>query len=188
MSVSVEYVYCVVPAPLDVHDAPRGLDRAGVRCIVAAGLVAVTSTLGESDYSGDVVSERTGDPEWLTPRAVAHDAVVTWAADRGPVVPFPMWVMFSDERGVLAMLAERAADLDDTLRRTGGAKEFGVRVSGDQAALAAAAEAADSTLVDLKEQAATAPPGQAYLLRRKLAEARKAATRDAALRIANETH
>jgi hypothetical protein len=100
---TVEYVYCVVPATLVLSNAPHGIDRAPVRRIVRADVAALVTELDADEYSGDAPSERMGDPEWLTPRAVAHDAVITWAADRGAVVPFAMWAMFSDERAVSEM-------------------------------------------------------------------------------------
>ena len=188
MSATIEYVYCVVPATLSVSDAPRGIDRALVHRVVRGELAALVSSVDAADYTGDRPSERMEDPEWLTPRAVAHDAIVTWAADRAPVVPFPMWIMFSDGAAVSQMLASRAPALRDTLERVTGARELCVRVLADRTALANAAEKMDSALSALEEQANVAPPGQAYLLRRKLAEVRKAATRDAAARIAEETH
>lgn len=188
MSATVEYVYCVVPATLATDDAPRGIDRALVRRVARDDLAALVSSLDAADYAGSVPSERMGEPEWLTPRAVTHDALVTWAGDRGAVVPFPMWVMFSDEHAIGEMLAGRAAEFRAVLDRVRGAREFGVRVTGSQAALAVAAESMDSELSALERQASTASPGQAYLLRRKLAEARKAATRDASARIAQQTH
>lgn len=168
--------------------APRGIDGAPARAVIHAQLAGLISTLDGTEYSGESLTKRVEDPEWLTPRAVTHDALVTWASDRGAVIPFPMWVMFTDEAAVREMLATRAADLGDTLQRVGGARELCVRVSGDQAALAIAAETMDSALVVLEQQAEVAPPGQAYLLRRKLADARKTATREAATRIAEQTH
>ena len=188
MSETIEYVYCVVPATLPVNGVPRGIDREAVRLVAHADIAALVSSLDAGEYSGDKPAERMDDPEWLTPRAVTHDALVMWAGDRGAVVPFPMWVMFSDQAGVTDMLAGKAADFRDTLDRVSGAKEFGVRVSGDQVSLAAAAEKMGSALAVLEQQASVAPPGQAYLLRRKLADARKAATRDAAVRIVEQTH
>lgn len=188
MSGTVEYVYCVVPATLVVTGVPRGIDRTAVRRISQGELAALVSSLDATEYSGDAPASRMNDAEWLTPRAVTHDALITWAGDHGAVVPFPMWVMFSDEAAVAEMLAQRSAELRDTLDRVRGASEFGVRLSGDQAALAVAAETMDSALAELGEQANRAAPGQAYLLRRKLADARKAATRDAAVRIVEQTH
>jgi hypothetical protein len=129
-----------------------------------------------------------GDPEWLAPRAVAHDSVVTWAADRGAVVPFPMWVLFSSESAVVAMLASRQDEFRETLERVTGARELCVRVFADSTAIASAVEQMEPDLVLLESQASAASPGQAYLLRRKLAESRKHANRDAAARIAEQAH
>lgn len=188
MSETVQYVYCVVPAGLSVSGAPAGLDRTAVGRVVRGDIAALVSTLDARDYSGDRLGERMDDAAWLTPRAVTHDTVITWAADLGPVVPFPMWVMFSDESAVGEMLAREDTSLRDTLQRVSGAKEFGVRLTGDKQSLAAAAVTMDAALLALEQQAASAPPGQAYLLRRKIADVRKAAARDAAVRIVEETH
>jgi hypothetical protein len=188
LSATVEYVYCVVPAPLVGSGAPRGIDRAPVRAVVRADIAALVTAVDAGQYSGDAPSERMGDPEWLTPRAVTHDAVITWAADRGAVVPFRMWVMFSDERAVSAMLDDRYDEFRATLDRVTGARELCVRISADQTALATAAERIDGRLEDLEHRASVASPGQAYLMRRKLAELRKSATRDVASRIADQAH
>jgi hypothetical protein len=177
-----------VPTELVVDDAPCGIDRSTVRRVEHDMLAALVSSLDASKYASDTVANNAGDPEWLAPHAVAHDALITWACDRGPVVPFPMWVMFTDETSVSSMLEERENELSRTIDRVRGAREFGVRVSADRASIAAAAEKLDSRLADLERQAAMAPPGEAYLLRRKLEAERKAATRDAAARIAEQTH
>lgn len=190
MSATIHYVYCVVPATGAGDDTrpPVGIDRAPVRAIVAGELAALASEVRGTDYTPDAIAAHVGDAAWLTPRAVAHDAVVTWASDRGPVVPLPMWVLFTDADGVERMLADRAPLLDAGLRRVDGAREYGVRVSADATALAAAAAALDPALATLEREAAAASPGQAYLLRRKLDEARKTARRDVAERIARDVH
>jgi len=185
---SVQYVYCIVPASFAASDAPHGIDRTPVRRVARGMVAALVSSLDASEYSGDAAAERMGDPEWLAPRAVAHDALVTWASDRGPVVPFPMWIMFRDDASVSSMLADREEEFSETLDHVREAREFCVRVSADRSALAAAAELMDSALADIEQQAKVAPPGEAYLLRRKLMEARKLAARDAAARIADQTH
>ena len=188
MTATIEYVYCVVPATFVLSDAPHGIDRAPVRSIVRGDIAALVTAVDAELYSGDAPAERMGDPEWLTPRAVAHDAVITWAADRDAVVPFSMWVMFSDEQSVSTMLHDRHDEFREMLDRVGGARELCVRISADQTALANAAERMDDRLGDLERQADVASPGQAYLLRRKLAELRKSATRDVASRIAGHAH
>jgi hypothetical protein len=188
LSATAEYVYCVVPAGFDVTGAPFGLDRSAVRLVQNSDLAAVVSDVDAAEYTGEATATAVGDPEWLSPRAVAHDSVITWIADRGAVIPFPMWVLFSDDSAVSSMLESRRAQFHAALDRVSDAREFSVRVSADASALANAAAATDSNLQQLDTQARAASPGQAYLLRRKLAESRKQAARDTALRIADETH
>ncbi|MEO7103857.1 MAG: GvpL/GvpF family gas vesicle protein [Gemmatimonadaceae bacterium] len=188
MSATVEYVYCVVPATFEPAAMPTGIDDSRVHSVSSAALTALTCSLDGASYASDIVAEKVGDPEWLSPRAVAHDALVTWAADRGSVVPLPMWVMFTDDSGVSSMLMDREREFMDALARVNGAREFCVRIAADRTALAAAAEQMDATLSGLERQAGLATPGEAYLLGRKLAEARKAATRNAAVRIAEDAH
>ena len=188
MSATVEYVYCVVPATFGLATAPRGIDNSVARTVSSGEVAALTCSLDGPSYEGDIVAEKIGDPEWLAPRAIAHDAIITWAGDRGAVVPLPMWVMFTDESGVARMLVDREREFVDALARVNGAREFCVRIAADRTALAAAAEQMDKTLAGLVQQASFAAPGEAYLRGRKLAEARKAATRNAAVRIAEESH
>jgi hypothetical protein len=183
-------VYCVLPAVTapDATDAPRGLEGAPVRMVSDGALAALVSDVDAAAYTPEAITARAGDAAWLTPRAVAHDTVVTWASDRGAVIPLPMWVLFDDDPRLCAMLAERGDELRAALDRVAGAREYGVRVSADAAALATAADALDPTLAALARDAAAASPGQAYLLRRKLDEARRAARRDVAERLAREIH
>lgn len=188
MSTTVEYVFCVVPATLGLDAFPKGIDNSAVRIVSSGNVAAVTCSLDAPSYESDVIAQSVGDAEWLAPRAVAHDAVVTWAGDRGPVVPLPMWVLFADDAGVARMLAERESEFLDALTRVTGAREFCVRIAADRTSLAAAAEQMDTNLSGLAQQASLAAPGEAYLLGRKLAEARKSATRNAAVRIAEESH
>jgi len=181
-------VYCIVPAALALTDAPGGLNDAPIRSVARSDIAALVSTVPAADYATAAASQRMDDPQWLAPRAIAHDAVVTWAADRGAVIPFPMWVMFSNEAAVSSTLEKRHDEFRATLDRVSGARELCVRVAADRLALMNAAERMDAGLADLERQAGLASPGQAYLLRRKLAEARKSAARDVASRIVEQTH
>jgi len=188
LSETVEYVYCVVPATLGLEPFPKGIDDAAVRAVSSGTVAALTCSLAAPSYESDLIAQKVGDPEWLAPRAIAHDALVTWAADRGPVVPLPMWVMFADDTGVSRMLVQRETEFLDALARVKDAREFCVRIAADRTALAAAAEKMDTDIGILEQQASVAAPGEAYLLGRKLAEARKHAIRNTAARIAEESH
>jgi hypothetical protein len=170
----IVYVYGVAAEPPDVADAPPGVDDAPVRAEEKGGLTALYSLLDARSYTGDEVESRAGNVEWIGPRAVAHDAVLTWASDITDVAPFPMLTLFSSGEAVRAMLCERSDSLFETLERVKGAREYTLRV------FQAAGPMDESVLgelspriAELEKLAAAAPPGQRYLLERKLEKARR---------------
>lgn len=194
---TLRYVYAAVPLPFDAGArAVRGIDDMPVRVVEgpadgAGGqerLGALVSDVDREEYSG--IESRAGDPGWLAPRAIAHDTVATWAADRtrGAVVPFPMWVLFRDDAAACAALGARHDELRGALAAVRGAREYGVRITADAAAVSAASDRLDPALAALAERARAASPGQGYLLRRKLAEARRDAAREITARVAAESH
>jgi hypothetical protein len=184
MSDAIYYVYGVAAPTLDLSRAPDGLDEAPLRLEAEGALAALLSPLDPEEYSPAAVEARTSDVEWLGPRAVVHDRVLTWASDHGPVVPFPMFsAMFRDLAGVRAMLRDRAGPLRDALVTAAQGREYGLRIYRDDATLIAAAATLSPRLAELEQAAAAASPGQRYLLERKLEGERKTEAR----RIAEET-
>lgn len=175
----VAYVYGVVLASRDAAAAPRGLDGTTVEAerSESGEIAALLSEVDAATYAttGGAAESRAGDVEWVGPRAVAHDAVLTWAsglageADSEPagVVPFPMFALFTNRAAVRAMLAERESVLRATLARVTGAQELSVRVFRDDAVLAGALPRLSERVAALDEAARLATPGQRYLLERK---------------------
>jgi hypothetical protein len=184
MSDAIYYVYGVTPPALDLTQAPEGLDGAAVGLEAEGALGALVSRLDPSAYAPAAVEARTSDVEWLGPRAVVHDRVLTWASDQGPVAPFPMFsAMFRDAAGVRAMLRDRAAELHDALTVAAKGREYGLRIYRDDATLLRAVATLSPRLAELQRDAAAASPGQRYLLERKLEAERKAVSR----RVSDET-
>jgi hypothetical protein len=152
-------------------------------------LAALVSRLDPVAYAPDVVEARTSDVEWLGPRAVVHDRVLTWASDQGPVAPFPMFsAMFRDVAGVRAMLRDRAAELRGALAVAAQGREYGLRVYRDEATLLGRVAALSPRIADLERAAAAAAPGQRYLLERKLETERKTESRRVSDETARETY
>ena len=105
----------------------------------------------------------------MSPRALAHDRVLTWASDHGAVVPLPMFSVFSGADAVRDMLRERATQLASLLAHVGAGREYALRVYRVDADLAAALPALSPRIRELTDSAAAASPGQRYLIERKLA-------------------
>lgn len=177
ISDSVWYVYGIVPgdASPPASRAPMsGLDDADVVVERDGEIGALVSVLDATRYGPAALESNTGDVEWLGPRAVAHDRVLTWASEHGPVVPLPMFSVFSGRDAVREMLGERRQQLAAALDRARAGREYALRVYRVDAELLAEVSAFSERVRRLESQAAAASPGQRYLLERKLEGERKA--------------
>lgn len=188
MGEQVIYVYGIVPAGLDASSAPPGIDGARVHLEREGELAALISELDADAYASDEVEARSGDVEWVAPRAMSHDAVLTWASDVGPVVPLPMFTFFHDTRGVDAMLSGRATELRQLLERLASAQEFGVRVFRIDAELSEHIAELSPAIAELEASARRASPGQRYLLERKAQNERTAEMRRVAADVARAVY
>ena len=167
------YVYGVVPPRTAVEVAPAGIDEQPVT-LVADGDVAALVSLVDATLYGSGVDGQVGDVAWIAPRATAHDAVLTWASDVGPVVPLPILSLFRTRQAVVAMLTERRIELESSLASVARGREFGVRVFRLDDELRHALPSYSESVTRLQADVAAAPsPGQGYLLARKLEQTRK---------------
>jgi hypothetical protein len=180
------YVYGVTAPNLDTTTAPSGIDHGSVALISNGETAALATSVSADDYAPARVETLTADVDWVSERAKAHDRVLTWASDNGPVIPFPMWTLFRDSKAVKAMLKKRGAELRDTFGRIGDGREFIVRVYVHAEMLKSSALSENSSIAGLEAEAAQAAPGQKYLLQRKIENLRKDAGKDLAARAATE--
>lgn len=180
------YVYGIVSANMASSSLPGGLDDAEVFVERDAGVAALVSPLDASAYAPDAIERNSADVEWLSPRAMAHDRVLTWASDHGAVVPLPMFSLFSGPDAVRSMLRDRSPQLAATLERVGRGREYALRVYRVDAELLAVIATLSPRLEELASSAASASPGQRYLLERKLEGQKRAELRGMAQEIVNE--
>ena len=180
------YVYGIVPGDLSASTMPAGLDDASVSVERHAGVAALVSTLDAAAYAPALLETSTGDVEWLSPRAVAHDLVLTWASDRGAVIPLPMFSLFSSREAVANMLEERSSGLEATLTRVARGREYALRVYRVDAELLDSIVGLSPRLKQLADTAASASPGQRYLLERKLDGEKKIEMRSISAEVVDE--
>ena len=169
---SIWYVYGIVPSSAstgaNMPPESAGLDDSPVSLEPDGDVAALVSVLRGPDYAPNAIEANSGDVEWLGPRAVAHDRVLTWASDHGPVVPMPMFSLFSGRDAVHDMLRARAAELRDALARVAAGREYALRVFRVDAEMLSAVATLSPRLRELAASAAAAAPGQRYLIERKL--------------------
>jgi hypothetical protein len=184
---NVWYVYGVVDSGMSAKGVPDGLDDSKVEALQEGNLAALISQLDAEAYEPARVEELSGDVDWVSGRAVAHDRVLTWVSDRGAVVPMAMYTtIFRDANGVRAMLRDRKRELAAALERVSRGREYALRVYRVDAELKAALPSIDPEIGKLADAAKTASPGQRYLMERKLDERVGQEVRAAGARIAAE--
>ena len=186
----VIYAYGFVRAGFEVSRAPAGIDDAPVIVCAdaASSFAALTSRLPGDAYNARQVEERSAELSWLSPRAQAHDLVLTWAHDHGGVLPLPMFSLWASEASLREAMASRRDELVATFARIAEADEFGLRVHRRGAVMMESVGRIDPVIRQLEDEAAAAAPGQRYLLERKLADEKRAAARKASQRLAREVY
>jgi hypothetical protein len=112
-----------VPAQLGVDPNSR------VELVRAAGLAALTSSTRERWALRDAARFET--------LARSHARVLEAALARGPVVPFRVGTVLTDEAGVRELLTQARSTFVTALRRLRGCAEWGVKVSVPQLAAVA---------------------------------------------------
>ena len=189
---SAFYVYCVGEgdrlAPLLGDEAPEAIeDSSGLELVTAGALAAVVSAVPLADYGEEGLAARLADASWTATRALRHERAVEHFARRAAVVPLRFGTIYLRRESVARMLEERGASLGAALARVAGREEWGVNLYVERGVLRGEVERVSPRLREMAARAAASPPGQAYLLRKKIEAARdeeaRAETRRAAAEV-----
>ncbi|HZR09970.1 MAG TPA: GvpL/GvpF family gas vesicle protein [Myxococcales bacterium] len=161
---SATYLYCVVQSPGEpsLRGVPPGLPGAGKPRAVDAGrgvwLVVADAPLER--YGEKPIEKGLRDLSWVTPVAVAHEAVVEHLARTGTVLPMKLLTLFRSDARALDHVARQRTRIERLLKRLEGREEWGLRVLLDEASALRRAR-------DEARSAAAGAPGAAFLLRKK---------------------
>ena len=159
------YVYCVAKSDRKprLTRAPRGVPGAGpTRVLEGPGSTWIVAAGVPLDrYSASAINSRLKDLEWVSERALAHEAVVEFFARTLDVIPLKLFTIFADDERARAQVGSAQA-LAAVFRRIGGCAEWSVRLSCSPAS--AAEERAQPAGTRSRRQAET---GTSFLKRKK---------------------
>jgi hypothetical protein len=176
------YVYCIGEsqqlAPLIKGELPGAIESdARIEMIDDAGLAAVVSGVAIADYGEGALEQRLGNPTWAAVRVMRHEQLVEHLARLASIIPLRFGTIYLRRDRVEQMLAENRAEFLSIIERLRGREEWGVNVYVTRATLMEVMTTISPRLREFAEQAATASPGQAYLLRKKIEALRADETR-----------
>jgi hypothetical protein len=173
---AVLYVYAI--AREAAHPDAEAVDGSRHFGAVSRGkLSAVFTPVREDEFSQEAVDRRAGNLEWLGSIGYRHQAVVADLMRRTTIVPLRAFTLFSSEESLGHYLEESAAQLSQVLDRLDGKQEWTLRVEFDAQLWSDALTTRVKSLQELNEEIANAAPGKAFLLRKKLDEEKKSASR-----------
>ncbi|MES1243657.1 MAG: GvpL/GvpF family gas vesicle protein [Acidobacteriota bacterium] len=133
---SATYLYCVVSCrgTLSVARAPSGLPGLSrPRALpVGDGLWLVAADAPLPEYGAGSIQENLQDLDWISGRAMAHEAMVEHFDRAGTVVPMKLFTLFSDDVRALEHIRGDRDRLDRILTRIAGCQEWGLLVRFDE--------------------------------------------------------
>jgi hypothetical protein len=181
----VLYVYAItreaVTPDCEAIDQSRRFDVAG-----HDGLFAIYTPVADEEMSQEAVDRRTGDIEWLGAIGYRHQAVAAALMKQTAILPLRAFTLFSSPEAIDRYLHENRELLVKTLERLAGKYEWTLRVELDPQAFSDSLTHRVASLRELAAQIESANPGRAFLLRKKLDDEKKRASREAEQQVVGE--
>jgi hypothetical protein len=184
---TVLYVYAIAARGALAAPEIEGVDGENALGVVERGdLAALVSEVDADAFSQKTIDERAADLDWLGAIGYRHQQVVEQACRNVDAIPLRAFVLFSTEQALGEHLEQKAEELKEILGVIAGREEWTVKLEFDEKTWSHSIERRAPSLAALAAEAEGAPAGKAYLLRRKMDEARKNAAREAVDAIASE--
>ena len=157
-----------------------------VTALKANGLSAFYTPVDAVEYSQAVIDARSKDVEWLGAIGYRHQAVVSALMRGGTVIPLRAFTLFANETSLRGHLLAEEKKFSTILDRLDGKQEWTLRIEFDPQQWNDALVRRVDSLRKIAEEVEQAPSGKAYLLRKKLDEEKKRASRDAEQQVVTE--
>jgi hypothetical protein len=179
------YVYAItreaVIPDAEAVDTSRHFDAVAID-----GVAAVFTRVQREQFSQDVIDARSKDLEWLGAIGYRHQDVVSELMKRTAIIPLRAFTLFSSDEALRAYLHEQAALLDGVLTRLDGRQEWTLRVEFEPQRWSESLTGRVESLRALQRQIEEASAGRAFLLRKKLDDEKKRASKDAEQQVVAE--
>lgn len=167
------YLYCVTAQPPRME---RIEDRPGECYLVhEAGLCAVVSRVAADQFELSNLRRNLEDLDWVAAETTKHERTVEAVMRDRCVIPFRFATLFHTDESLRTRLRAHGEEFQSLLGQLENKAEWGVKAYCDLERLGDDACAQDGPISDLNEAVRLAPPGRAFLLRKKWEELVKAA-------------
>lgn len=170
---SALYIYCITEtaaaAQLPADSLPAAIEEdAKLEWVAVDKLAALVSQVPQETYSEESLAEHLTDATWTAIRAMRHETVVEYVAKRASVIPLRFGTIYLERSRIEQLLTEKGRQFEELIEHLRGREEWGVNVYCDRAVLLSSITSVSPVLRDLVQRAQQAPPGQSYLMQKKI--------------------
>ncbi len=185
MSERVLYVYAITRGAAKPRSEAIDCSENFVT-VQSSGVGAVATPVSAKEFSQEAIDGHAGDLEWLGAIGYRHQAVVASLMRETAIVPLRAFSLFSSEDAVRSYLDANAEAFKRVLDRLDGKQEWTLRIEFEPEQWSKSLTKRVDSLRSMRVDIDRAPPGKAFLLRKKLEDAKKAASKDAEQQIVTE--
>jgi hypothetical protein len=176
----VLYVYAIGRAGHPLPERVEAIDESDRLQEIAAGaLAAFVTPVDDVDFSQAVIDARAKDVEWLGGIGYRHQSVTGALMHGGTIIPLRAFTLFASADTLRAHLEAEHERLSKLLDRLDGKQEWTLRLEFDPERWSEALVTRVDSLRELSEEIEGASAGKAFLLRKKLDDEKKRASREA---------
>jgi hypothetical protein len=181
------YMYGIVPADTPAPPADlAGIDGGVVSVHPVGRVAAIVGSVQSGTYSDEALNSRLDDLAWVGDRGLAHERVLDWFAQQGPVIPLSLFSLHNDLGRLEERVRAEEASFTGLLARLEGRREWGVKLWRREADAREGIDKLSASLSRLTREVEEAPPGKRFLLERKRETMRAEELRAVSTRIAHE--
>src|SRR5919199_3079027 len=139
-----------------------------VQVLDCGALAAIVRRVPLAQFSEDALRARHDDTAWFAEMAHRHNRVIAAIHQQQAILPAKFGSVYARAEDVQTAVVEAQEALRAQLERVEGCDEWAVHIYAARRAIAQHVAAAHPTIHQLQHDLATAPPGRAYFLQRKL--------------------
>lgn len=141
-----------------------------VQLLTSGDLAAVVRPASLAEFGAETVRERLRDATWLEAMVRSHNEVIATIHREQAILPAKFGCVYARAEDLRIALEQTHDALVARLKRLEGCDEWAVHVYADRPTIQRRVDVEHPTIQRLHQELASARPGRAYFLQRKLAD------------------
>jgi hypothetical protein len=158
---------------------PQVDDGEPVQLLASVDLAALVRRVPLAEFGAEPLRARLQDPAWVEAMVRSHNEVIAAIHHEQAVLPAKFGCVYARAEDLTTALEQAHDALVTQLEGLEGCDEWGIHIYADVPAIQQRLMAEDPTMLRLQQEVASARPGRAYFLQRKLTHEVAAATEQA---------